>query len=349
MSPDVVVAGAGPAGSVTAGLLARSGVEVWLCDAEFDASRARPRIGESLPPAARPLLASLGLEQIVGGVALPGNGTLSAWGSDSLAVTDSLFQPHGAGWTLDRDAFDACLREWASACGARFVAGRAKAREISLRDGSTVQARVTVDATGRAASVGARRSRRIYHDALTAFHARFHATRNGDADSRVLVESVIDGWWYTVRVPSGERVVAFLTDSDLPSRAGGRALASLAETRFVREALAAFDYRPIHCVRGADARTSRLEIVAGSEWVAVGDAAFSVDPLSSQGIVDALLTAKLAAPIVTRLLAGDCSAAAEYCRQIDALYERYLVLQRDAYSRERRWFAEPFWARRIGK
>ena len=40
---------------------------------------------------------------------------------------------------------------------------------------------------------------------------------SADADSRTVIESCPDGWWYTALLPSRERVVAFLTDRDLVS------------------------------------------------------------------------------------------------------------------------------------
>ena len=88
----------------------------------------------------------------------------------------------------------------------------------------TSEARCTwlIDATGRgsllARRLGAVRRR---DDRLVAFIANFHpaAGANPDVDARTWIEAVTDGWWYTVRVPSGERVVAFLTDVDLADRA----------------------------------------------------------------------------------------------------------------------------------
>ena len=53
--------GAGPAGAVTALLLARWGARVALVQDAADGA-ARPVVGEVLPPAMRPALARLGLD-----------------------------------------------------------------------------------------------------------------------------------------------------------------------------------------------------------------------------------------------------------------------------------------------
>ncbi|MGH3923220.1 MAG: FAD-dependent oxidoreductase, partial [Pseudonocardiaceae bacterium] len=58
---DVVVIGAGPAGATAALTLARRGARVLLAERPERPERQRIRLGEGLPPAARPLLTSLGL------------------------------------------------------------------------------------------------------------------------------------------------------------------------------------------------------------------------------------------------------------------------------------------------
>jgi flavin-dependent dehydrogenase len=53
---DVLIAGAGPAGAVAARVLARAGRRVLLID---DSRPDLPKVGESLPGAARPILQNL--------------------------------------------------------------------------------------------------------------------------------------------------------------------------------------------------------------------------------------------------------------------------------------------------
>lgn len=348
---DVVVVGAGPAGAVAAGLLARAGLAVTMVDPRPEGFR----IGESLPPAARPLLQGLGLLPLPAGEALPGHGTLSAWGGAGLGVRDHIGDPHGHGWILDRARFDARLREWARAGGASLRIGRvARAArqgaglELQLDDGARLVAAFAIDASGRPATLATRLgATRTHLDALTAVYARFRAGVPGEVDTRVLVEAAPEGWWYTVRVPSGERVVALLCDHT-PGASSPRAafLQRLAGAPFVAATLAARDYQPIEAPRGADARTGRLSSVSGDRWLAVGDAAFSVDPLSSQGLADALLTADAAARAIVAARSGDADALPAYGARVDRLYARYLEHRRAAYALEGRWPDEPFWRRR---
>ena len=161
--------------------------------------------------------------------------------------------------------------------------------------GNTLRTAWLIDATGRRAAVARRAgAARRRDDALVAFYARFRTRASTDLDGRTAVESVPDGWWYTARVPSGERVVAFLTDADLVDRAAVLSAAGFAArldaTRYIRGLLVAHRYEPVGPPRAAGAQTARLDRFGGPAWTAVGDAAISFDPLSSQGILTALFT-----------------------------------------------------------
>ncbi len=104
---DVAVMGAGPAGSVTAMLLARSGLSAAL----LDKSRSgKFNIGETLPPQASRLLAELELSEAFQAQAhRPSPGIVSVWGSAEPKTTDFLFSPYGNGWHIDRPKFNALL------------------------------------------------------------------------------------------------------------------------------------------------------------------------------------------------------------------------------------------------
>ncbi|HEV2888119.1 MAG TPA: hypothetical protein VGX49_14500, partial [Jatrophihabitans sp.] len=77
-----------------------------------------------------------------------------------------------------------------------------------------------------------------------------------------------------------------------------------------------------------------------------GDAALSFDPLSSQGLLTALFTGRAAAQAIAATLAGSDQAIAGYVRRLDAIRHAYRSNLALYYGFERRWAAEPFWARR---
>lgn len=326
---DVVGTGGGPAGATAARCLARAGHRVLLADS---ADTVAFKIGEGLPPAARTLLRDLDLwERFVDEDHLPCYGNISAWGSSHQRCTDFVFDPNGHGWHLDRPRFDRFLRAAARTDGADVrdkTVVRHPVREdgdvwrLELRSGqdrARVECTWLVDATGRrcaiARSLGAQRR---VGDALISLYAQFHATGDAprkDRDSRTLIEAVPDGWWYTALVPSGQRVVAYMTDADLlrpvlHTPAGFLAL--LDATHHIRACLIKYGYVLETDPRGAPARSSWLDLPVGDRWLAVGDAAISCDPLSSQGILTALYTGMVAGQALHRELTGDTKALPGY-------------------------------------
>lgn len=354
MSWDALVAGAGPAGAVAALVLARRGRRVVLVD---DVDRGAPKVGESLPGAARPLLLDLGLlDRVESGPHLPSSGDVSTWGSATLRSTDAIRSPHGPGWHLDRPRFDRDLREAAREAGAVLQPGRVRRVcrgaddwRVGLRASGEepLRARWLIDATGRHAALARSAGARRLRDAPLVALVAWVAARPEDRDTRTLVEAAPDGWWYTARLPDGSRVVACHVDAEEAAgivRAEGGWAERLARTTHVRELLHASAAEAVP--RSTDASGARLDRFHGDGWLAVGDAALSFDPLSSQGLFDALYTGLRGAEAVDAALAGDRSPVRAYGARLETVRAAYLQHHRAYYAEERRWPERPFWARR---
>ena len=126
------------------------------------------------------------------------------------------------------------------------------------------------------------------------------------ADScNTLVESIPEGWFYTAGLADNRRVTGFMADRDLlPGQLHSCARRvysdALARTQYSRERLqgAAWD----GMVRIFAAGPTLVERVAGSSWLLVGDAASTVDPISSQGIQKAITSALAASVVVQTIL-----------------------------------------------
>jgi flavin-dependent dehydrogenase len=97
------------------------------------------------------------------------------------------------------------------------------------------------------------------------------------------------------------------------------------------------------------AASQRLRRAAyDARWLAVGDAALAVDPISGSGVVRALQTAHAAATTVIAILTGDESRPiAAYEAELDRECTQYLRERAQYYGAERRWDSAPFWRRRI--
>ena len=359
---DVAIAGGGPAGAAAGLALARAGLRVRLC--EHDG--ARPfRVGEGLPPSARSLLRDLGvLDRMAADGHRTSPGTLAFWGSDRPHAEDTLFGVHGQGWQLDRVRFDATLRETAAMAGADVrnatlrldAAGDARtSHRLVARDAqgseTRLEARWLIDASGRAASFArAFGAERIAHDRLFAVHQRLHGGADTDRDGRTWVESIEDGWWYSVLLPSGERLIAFLCDADANVRRrlldGDGLWRHLAHAPRLHALCRRHDWASHGRAHGADASSVELDRTAGGRWLAVGDAALAFDPLSSKGISSALYTGLRAVDAILACDRGDATAIDVYARHLRDIHRVYREQLRAFHAMEMRWPDAAFWRRR---
>jgi len=359
---DVAVVGAGPAGSATALRLARAGCRVVLLEgSRFD----MPRIGESLPPSVQPLLAELGVWQSFLDLGpLPSYGTRSIWGGAEAEQHSHLMSPWGSGWHVDRLGFDVLLSERARDAGVTLLCGislmwcdrarqgwtlslqtdRSKAAPLDLR------ASVLVDATGRGAHVAQRLgARRVLADHLVAVVTRFDGIESTE-QGYVMVESTPDGWWYTAPVPERRMVMALMTDGDLYNRVRARSASAWrdrwesAEATRARVAGGARSGKP-RVVSAISQRLRRRE--RHEPWLAVGDAALSVDPISGSGVIRALRSARVAAQAVMSVLQdGGPAAIGAYEDACDRDWTAYVKERELYYGFEQRWTGSAFWQRR---
>ena len=353
MSPQdtwpVVIVGAGVAGCAAAITLARSGVRTLLLE-----TQPAPffQIGETLPPAAKPLLRDLGLwEAFQASGHRPSYGSVSVWGTDEPFNLDFIFDPNGHGWQLDRVVFNKSLRSAAVASGASLRMIESVTQITRETDGAwnlladhPLRARWVIDATGRRSAVarllGARRQA---VDSLVARYGCFAPSSPGaDQDSRTHVEAVAEGWWYSALTPSGKRVAAFLTDGDLLPEASIEDL--LVNTQHMRGLLEG--YAPCSGPHTTAAQSARLDPFMGEGWIAVGDAALSFDPLSSQGMLTALYTGLRGGQAIAGDLGGDTRLIAEFHSRLNTVWQTYLHNRLSHYAMEPRWPDSPFWARR---
>lgn len=361
---DVVVVGAGPAGSATARWLALRGCHVALVErTHFDAAR----IGESLAPNVQPLLADLGVwPQFLAMQPLPSYGTRSVWGDPVPQLHSHIVTPWCCGWHVDRLAFDRILADAAREAGVDLRYGTTVTRcdgsadgwelQLQKRSGDgvgqrmlRVQAKIVIDATGRSACLAPWVSaQRFLLDHLVGVAAQFTGIDNA-SEGYVMVETTDDGWWYTAPVPDGRMMAMLMTDSDV---CGHSDLASLPAWHSRLESTLATHRRTAGGVlswgpRVVSAISQRLRRTEQSRpWLAVGDAALAVDPISGSGVVRALRTARAAAETALGVLEGHPEKIAQYEEGRDNECTSYLHERALYYGAEQRWPKSAFWRRR---
>jgi flavin-dependent dehydrogenase len=157
LTPEVVVVGAGPAGSIAALVLARAGVRVRILDR---LTFPRPKLcGDTINPGTLGLLRRLGVSAEIERRGRPVEGMVVT-GEDGVAVEGRY--PRGlSGCAINRRELDAVLLRQAVAAGAVYEAGAPVRRAVLGGDGvqgvlvghdgggRAVHARVTIAADGR--------------------------------------------------------------------------------------------------------------------------------------------------------------------------------------------------------
>ena len=369
MEWDAIIVGAGPAGAALARRL-RPRHRVLLLERP-PAPAAGARIGESLPGAARVLLQRLGIhEDFLAQGHVQRGAALSQWESGTPAWFDAVRDPHGPGWHLDRRRFDAGLRAAAVAAGAALL-DPVRQLTVAHEDGTwhvdvecagpdgaapsrqTHCAPVLVDASGRGMAAARQLGLdRRGQDRLICLYAHLPADPlDEDQATRVCADS--NGWWYSVRVPSGQRVLALHLDGDDEERKSLRDPARLlAKAR--RHALFA-DLRPatvdlsVHAQPAGGGGIDPAALAAQPPgFFAIGDAMLAFDPIASQGLFNALATAESAAAAIERHIDGAADARQCYLEEMHTVHERYCQRLRETYAAVTRYADERFWQRRSG-
>ena len=317
MPSDVVIAGAGPAGTLAATLLARAGARVQLFD------RARfPReklCGDTLNPGAMRLLAThMSIEPIVAR-ALP---------LDGMRLTGpgvSVCGRYGAGlhgYAIARRELDVLLLNEALRAGVQFdehttvvgtvchADGRVGGVIIKQRDGRRVEHRATavIAADGRESRL-ARAAGLARHPGRPRRWAIGGYFRGAEVNRAFGEMHVRNGHYIGVAPVPGDLVNACLVVSDTRGRGGWRDPAALlvGAIRRDRELASRFEAAELvdtpH-VLGPMAVDAARAGVPG--LLLAGDAAGFIDPITGDGLRLALQSAEMAAFVVGEVLAGQC-------------------------------------------
>lgn len=346
LSTEVLILGGGPAGATAALNLAPTRRVIVVEAREAPAER----IGESLSSAAGRLMADMGLLEAfhLEGHS-PWYGNRSIWGGTAIVESDFLRDPYGHGWHLDRPRFEAFLRKTAVERGAHWLSPMRLESTvweedhwlIKLADGHELTSRVLIDASGRSASLARMLGGQVMvEDDLVC---RWCYGSGSAQQGITFIEAVEDGWWYTAPLPNDRRVLAFHTTRELMAQRGEGWLNPTEDTLELKRVLHTAGFQPQGRDRVVAAHSARLAPFAGHAWLAAGDAALSFDPLSSQGLLNALFTGLASAEATDRFLSGEAAAFTEYSETLHGVHSAYRSHLRQWYGMEQRWPEALFW------
>lgn len=354
---QIVILGAGIGGCIAALALAPF-YSVLLVDQHTE---PEARTGECLAPAAGRILHKLGLTGLLADGHIGSHGLLSYWGTQTPTLIDQLANPDGHGWHLDRQLFEQQLRDLVMQRAVRCLWPAYFSHSVQQPDGwllqlkhnnelLQVQSQLVIDATGRhsrfARSLGI--SRQNLDQQLSVWLTALVKVRKHIS----VLSSVPEGWWYSAPLPKLPGVAALQADAE---QAEGQARLfafqmqpgqfdkrlSQSSAAFLQAAAQASGFGTLvqQIIPGTEtlhgvvaANSSKLERCCGDGWFAVGDAAMSFDPLSSQGIFNAMATAMQLADLLTEhgLLHNDTPAL--YQAQLDSIWQQYLTHKKHYYA-----------------
>jgi len=319
LDAEVLVVGAGPAGSAAAAALAALGRSVILVDAAAHprpkacAEYASPRIAEELRRLGVP-------DEAWQPDALPLRGMRVIRGTDAVEIAYEDASGARCAWGLERTGFDASLTSFAARRGAqlwertRFVGATREGEgwRATLRgqgSGSEVRTRWLIGADGARSRVarrlGVERTVRVprriglvaHYEAVPGLsdHGEMHVGRSH----------------YVGLAPlPGDRLnVGMALAAEGHRGAEARFAAAIDELPAVADRLAG--RRRLTPIRGASPIGHRVSRAAGPGWMLIGDAAGFIDPFTGEGIYRALRSARC---LAEALAEGDIGAEERYRR-----------------------------------
>jgi len=335
----ILILGAGPAGAACAIGLRRLGYPVTLVS-DWRRFAAVEGVSQRVLDALR----HAGLGGALGQAAMPATRHVR-WNGEQLQLNQEFL--------LDRQRFDAALRDELRRAGVVLVEGRVRevqrehGYQVKLEHGPVLQGGFLVEARGRQAPLA---SDRLRGPETVSLLNLWQSTPGPPASA---VESLDDGWAWMARLADGRCYWQITLDAGaagLPGRAQlpGYCADRRRQSALVRELFdpQALQPAPVH------ARSSTAILAgdcAGSDWLRVGDAAMAVDPLSGNGIFQSLSSALQAPVVINTLLRMPERAglARQFHQQrIEQLFLRFARMGRDFYRQEQRLGGQPFWRNR---
>jgi flavin-dependent dehydrogenase len=350
---DVCVIGAGPAGSTIARRLAALGHDVVVVEA---ALFPRRQIGESLPPSIRHVLDLCGVRrQIENAGFLRADSAIVQWSTPEAECRRFGEAP---GFQVDRGRFDQLLLQAARDAGARIWQPARAGRPARTADGWSIpvehsgasqalEAQFLVDAAGKHAGL----SRHRLRTSAPSVAMYGYWSGAGIEGTETRVEAGRRAWYWGAPLPDGSFNAVVFVDAEECAGQGRQRLAARYRSLLGASRLLG------GCTRGrlrdpvrtcdASSYVDRDPVTLTS--VKVGDAAFSIDPLSSQGVQAAMMSAFQAGTVVNTILRrpGDADIAMEFYRTRQReVVDRHRRIAGALYAEHVIYRDEPFWRQR---
>lgn len=327
---DVIIIGAGPAGSTTAAFLAGKGHRVLVLEKD---KFPRYHVGESMMPFCYYTLEKLGIAHKMNEIGFQQKHSVQFVTTDGRISKPFYFFQHkecesSVTWQVERAVFDEVLADKARENGAEIRESH-KVREIVRDEDGTVIgveienetgretlfAKIVIDASGRDAVVSSkskwrRRDPLLNKIAIWTYYEGAMRDPGLDAGATTVAYIPEKGWFWYIPMRNNRVSVGIVADRDYLYRETNDPAAiferEIKENVWIQEHLEPGKQTGEFFVTGE--YSYRAEYCAADGVLLVGDAFAFLDPVFSSGVFLALKSGELAADYVDKALkSGDTS------------------------------------------
>lgn len=353
---DVCVIGAGPAGSTIAKLLCELGYKVVLVEKE---KFPRHNIGLTLTPNINHFLQLLNIKDEISKAGfIKAKSPIICWTNDEAEKSSTNKQQ---GFHVDRGIFDQILLDSAKSSGVhiRQPYHSKKPRWIARSNGNgywkipltgldkqIITADFLVEATGDHSLLHTRKTR--YLPKTIATYAYWYIPEL--KQKQAIIEAGSEHWCWGVQTSGDTYLACVFSDP--------KALKSNAQNveEFYKQKLKQSDYLEF-CLKGM--RHSEIQVCSATcfydnspiseRHIKVGNASFSIDPLSSQGVQKAIMSAYQGSIVVNTILSSEHETknAIAFYKLIQKIsLNQHKKWVQDYYFQHKKYKNNPFWKAR---
>ena len=275
---SIVIIGGGPAGlALAAGLSHFVSAEITVVEKSTYGDDVS---GEHLQSPILPLLDRLNIPaEILFNNSTACDGIFGLWANRAVE-SQSIFNVYGHDYIVHRPQFERALADNLKKKGVKFYLGttvnKIEKGKIFIKN-KTLSYDYLFDCSGRLSQNFD--NQRLIFDQLIG--VSFYTASESKDNAKILIESAEDGWWYYTQ-SKHRKILTFFTDADLYRKLRKGLQKELDKTKVIKHFYQKINSRPLVKM----AYTSILQSNP-DEVLQVGDAYYSLDPLSSQGIYKA--------------------------------------------------------------
>ena len=349
---DVIIVGGGISGLIASIALNKCGLKVLVLEKKI---KNRFKIGESIHPNGKGILKKYigSLNAISSIIEYPYNKI--RWSSNTWSYQDFIFNPNGNAISVDRCEFESYLKNKSISIGNELVLGAkvisysnneiiCSYKNESRDDYSSFRAKMIFFSTGRASIRGL--SEKRYFDKLLCLSCTVDTSNVSLAGNQLIIEAIENGWLYTNQLPNNKQIISFFTDSDLI----GNDRVSLFKNALAHSNEIKLKVEKNILLRVYDARTYWDSFKLPPNSLFLGEALYSIDPLSGYGISKNLEMIDYLVDLIIPMIDGKNKAFENFANFNQSKFNEFQKERSLIYSEVTEEYTKnEFWGRRQGK